>query len=110
MAKIDSFPGETIRDNETYLLQDNTYLKHMTVSKTTLHPQKQTRGHSHPGLEEVYIFYSGFGRIQIDDDFYSVGPGSIFMIPDGAFHRVYNDDQSTDLVFVAIFEKYERED
>lgn len=107
---VNQFVGKTIKDNETYLLQDNTCLKHMTVSKTTLHPTKQTRGHSHPGLEEVYVFYAGKGRIQIDDDFYEVGQGSIYMIPDGAFHRVYNDCPDTDLVFVAIFEKYERED
>jgi quercetin dioxygenase-like cupin family protein len=109
MTSIQNLNGTVIKDNETYLLEDNTFLNHLTVSKTTLHPEMQTRGHSHPGLEEVYIFHSGTGRIQIDNDFYQVESGSLFMIPDGAFHRVYNDSSSDDLVFIAIFEKYERD-
>lgn len=109
MATIDNIAGKVIKDNDVYLLEDNTCLNHLTVSKTTLHPNKHTTGHSHPGLEEVYMFTSGIGRIMIDDDFYDVKAGSLYMIPDGAFHRVYNDSESEDLIFIAIFEKYERD-
>ena len=47
--KINNIDGEIVKDNETYLLKDNTSLKNLVVSSTTLHPGKSTRGHSHPG-------------------------------------------------------------
>jgi len=51
--KINNIDGEVVKDNETYLLKDNTSLNNLVVSSTTLHPGKSTRGHSHPGKEEL---------------------------------------------------------
>ena len=65
MITVDDIGGKVIKDNEAYLLEDNTELKHLTVSKTTLHPDQNTRGHSHPGLEEVYHFISGTGTMSV---------------------------------------------
>ena len=53
--QINNIDGKVIKDNETYLLKDNTSLKNLVVSTTTLHPGKSTRGHSHSGQEEVYM-------------------------------------------------------
>jgi hypothetical protein len=36
--KINNIDGEIVKDNETYLLKDNTSLKNLVVSSTTLHP------------------------------------------------------------------------
>lgn len=106
---IDNLNGEIIRDNETYIVEDNTFLNNLTVSKTTLYPGKQTNGHSHAGLEEVYTFVKGTGIIIIDDTEQACAPGDIFMIPDGSFHRVRNTGD-TNLEFICIFQKYTRED
>ena len=38
--KINNIDGEVVKDNETYLLKDNTSLKNLVVSSTTLHPGK----------------------------------------------------------------------
>lgn len=100
--------GEIIRDNDTYIVEDNTFLNNLTLSKTTLHPLMETTGHSHPGLEEVYFFKSGSGRIQLDDDFIGITEGDIILIGDGVFHKVYNDSVKEDLEFVCVFQKYER--
>ena len=43
--KISNIDGEIVKDNETYLLKDNTSLNNLVVSSTTLHPGKSTRGH-----------------------------------------------------------------
>jgi len=100
---IDDIKGVSIRDNETYQVQDNTSLKNLVLSKTVLHAKKETRGHSHPGQEEVYFFIRGEGMMQIDEEKFSVKEKDIILIPDGAFHKVYNKSD-TDLEFVCIFD------
>ena len=88
--KISNIDGEIVKDNETYLLKDNTSLKNLVVSSTTLHPGKSTRGHKHPGKEEVYMIMSGTGRMQLDDNEFDISGGEMILIEDGVFHRVLN--------------------
>ena len=106
--------GVVIRDNENYVVEDNRFLKNMVLSKTTLHPGKDTSGHSHPGLEEVYFFKKGCGIMQLNDEFFEVSEGDVVLIPDGAFHKVYNSKfpdswSAKKLEFVCVFQSYERE-
>lgn len=107
-VNVDKLDGKVIRDNETYIVEDNRFLKNMVLSKTTLHPGKNTSGHSHAGLEEVYFFKKGSGVMQLDEEYFDVTEGDIVMIPDGAFHKVFNSKQE-DLEFVCVFQSYERE-
>ena len=88
---INDIGGEVVKDNETYLLKDNKTLNNLVVSSTLLNPFKQTTGHNHSGQEEVYIFVSGSGYMIVDDDSFTVGADDVVLIPDGSFHRVYND-------------------
>lgn len=66
-VKIEDIGGEVIKDNETYVLQDNKTLNNLVLSQTILHRNMQTRGHSHTGQEEVYFFIHGYGRIQVGE-------------------------------------------
>ena len=95
--------GQIVKDNETYLLTDNTTLNNLVLSKTQLHPHKETRGHSHPGQEEVYQFISGEGVMQLNDEKFPVKEGDIVLIPDGYFHKVFNTG-GKDLVFICVFD------
>lgn len=99
--------GKIMRNNETYIVEDNTHLKNLTLSKTTLYPGKCTTGHAHPGLEEVYFFKSGEGEMELDESMFHVKAGDIVLIPDGAFHKVYNNSNDN-LEFVCVFQAYER--
>ena len=103
---ISNIGGEVIKDNETYVLIDNKTLKNLVLSQTQLHPGQQTRGHRHPGQEEVYIFISGYGQMIVGDETdepFPVKGGDIVLIPDGAFHRVINNCD-TDFVFNCVFD------
>jgi quercetin dioxygenase-like cupin family protein len=96
--------GEVVKDNETYVLKDNKTLNNLVLSSTDLKAGQSTRGHSHPGQEEVYHFVSGKGSIQIDNDLYNAEAGDVFLIPDGAFHKVFNGSDTETLYFVCVFD------
>lgn len=111
-VNIRDIEGEIIRDTNEYRVIDNNFLTNLTLSKTILYPLERTSGHSHEGLEEVYFFISGDGRMQLDHEntetMLSVRAGDIVLIPAGAYHRVYNDMLDEDLEFVCVFQRYER--
>jgi mannose-6-phosphate isomerase-like protein (cupin superfamily) len=100
--------GTIIRDTDVYIVEDNTFLNNLVLSKTTLRRNHCTSGHSHAGLEEVYFFQRGAGTMQLDEETFDVAAGDIVLIPDGAFHKVFNKNGKQDLVFVCVFQKYER--
>ena len=101
--KLNERDSKVLKQNETYTLLDNTSLKNLVVSKTILHPGKNTTGHNHPGQEEVYHFISGTGYIVVGDREISVEAGDIVLIPDAYFHKVWNTSEIEDLIFVCIF-------
>ena len=102
--QLNSNDSSIVKDNNTYRLIDNTTLNNLVVSKTILHPQKNTTGHNHPGQEEVYHFISGEGYIVVGDKEISVQAGDIVLIPDAYFHKVWNTSEIEDLIFVCIFD------
>lgn len=100
---IRNIGGDVVKDNETYVLRDNKFLKNLVVSSTFLKPKQSTRGHAHAGQEEVYYFIDGAGRMDIDGDVFEVKPGDVVLIPDGAFHRVHNPSEQP-LYFICVFD------
>jgi oxalate decarboxylase/phosphoglucose isomerase-like protein (cupin superfamily) len=108
MQKLNSHDigGEVVKENETYLLKDNKTLKNLVLSSTKLYRNQSTRGHRHPGQEEVYFFVQGTGRMIVgdeDSESFAVSPGDVVLIPDGAFHRVINDGEMN-LLFNCVFD------
>ena len=101
--------GIVVKDNDTYLLEDNNLLKNLTLSKTTLNPGKSTNGHHHEDEDEVYFFTKGWGIMTIGDEVHSAQEGDIFLIPAGKFHRVENSHSEQHVCeFVCVFQKYDR--
>tara|TARA_R110002074_G_scaffold288072_2_gene459774 strand:+ start:12683 stop:13072 length:390 start_codon:yes stop_codon:yes gene_type:complete len=95
--------GEVTKQDERYVVKDNTTLKNLVVSSTRLQPGKSTTGHSHKGQEEVYYFLEGVGKMMLDDKTISIGPGDVVLIEDGVFHRVYADIHQ-EMYFVCVFD------
>ena len=105
--KLDKTDSKVIHSNETYDVIDNTNLNNLIVSKTILHEGKETSGHNHKGQEEVYIFTNGQGTMVVDDKEYDVKTGDIVLIPDGAFHKVFNTSNykaNNPLIFICVFD------
>jgi mannose-6-phosphate isomerase-like protein (cupin superfamily) len=97
--------GKVVKQSDVYTVTDVSKLDNLVVSKTVLHPGKETGGHSHGGAEEVYFFMEGKGKMQLDEEKFNVNAKDIVLIPKGSFHKVFNNSKS-DLVFVCVFEKY----
>ena len=98
--------GEVVKDNETYVLKDNKTLNNLVLSSTMLRRGMSTRGHRHPGQEEVYFFVQGHGKMIVGDETdepFDVSAGDIILIPDGVFHRVINDGE-TNMLFNCVFD------
>ena len=88
---INTFDGIIVKNNEDYLVKDNTKLKNLVVSSTLLHPFRKTKGRSHEGQEEVYYFTHGSGKMIIDEQEFNVSAGDMVLIEDNEYHRVLND-------------------
>ena len=56
VIKIDDIGGSITKEDDRYIVKDNTILKNLVVSSTELKPLKSTSGHDHKGQEEVYFF------------------------------------------------------
>ena len=105
--KLDKTDSKVIHSNETYDVIDNTNLDKLIVSKTVLHAGKKTGGHNHSGQEEVYIFTKGHGKMVVGEQTHIVKEGSIVLIPDGAFHKVWNTSNykaNDPLIFICVFD------
>ena len=101
-VNIHDIGGDTVKDNETYLLKDNKLLKNLVLSSTDLKPNMSTRGHKHEGQEEVYYFVKGAGTMYLDDIPRFVQAGDIVLIEDGVHHRVSCGPHG--LYFVCVFD------
>jgi len=92
-----------VKEDERYIVTDNSTLKNLVTSTTELNPSFSTTGHSHAGQEEVYLFRIGSGEMEINDKRFKVRAGDIIFIEDGDFHRVHNTSNEI-LEFVCVFD------
>lgn len=102
--------GKILRQDERYTVIDVEFLENLTLSRTILQPEQATGGHKHDDLEEIYIFESGEGFIELETEGnrIHVSEGSIVQIKGGVWHRVFNVSDCRSLSFLSIFQKYDR--
>ena len=88
-VNVNDIGGEIVKQDERYIVKDNTSLNNLVVSSTRLQPRKATSGHSHAGQEEVYYFIEGTGKMELGEEMIKVEPGDVVLIEDGVYHRVH---------------------
>jgi len=96
--------AKLVKSSDRYEVYDLA-LESLVLSMTVLHRDKSTTGHSHDDTEEIYLFIEGEGEIQLDHEKQRIVRGDIVMIPQKAFHRVFNSGNG-DLTFLCVFTKY----
>jgi mannose-6-phosphate isomerase-like protein (cupin superfamily) len=95
--------GDVVKNDNRYIVKDNTMLNNLVVSSTMLSANKSTTGHRHTGQEEVYIFVSGSGQMELDHKIFDVTAGDTVLIEDGVFHKVHNNTDFG-LKFICVFD------
>ena len=95
--------GSVVKNDDRYIVKDNTKLKNLVVSSTRLNAGKSTTGHRHAGQEEVYIFIKGSGQMELDHQIFNVTAGDTVLIEDNVFHKVHNNTDFG-LEFICVFD------
>ena len=95
--------GEVVKDDHRYIVKDNTELNNLVVSSTLLAAKQSTTGHRHAGQEEVYMFVSGSGQMELDHKIIDVTAGDTVLIQDNVFHKVHNN-ADFGLKFICVFD------
>ena len=95
--------GKVVKDDDKYIVKDNSTLNNLVVSSTDLKPGKSTSGHTYAGQEEVYHFVKGSGMMKVDDEVFPVKEGDVILIEDGKFHQVINNSKDN-CYFVCVFD------
>ncbi|MBG92720.1 MAG: hypothetical protein CL792_01915 [Chloroflexi bacterium] len=86
------FEPELIHNNERYKVEDTNF-KFFTMSRTLLHPNQSTRGHSHP-WPEIYVCTDGEGILILEnpDEILDIKKGDLHKISSNRFHKVETID------------------
>ena len=95
--------GDEVKNDDRYIVKDNTLLNNLVVSSTMLSAHKSTTGHRHAGQEEVYMFVSGSGQMELDHNLIDVTAGDTVLIEDNVFHKVHNNTD-VGLKFICVFD------
>ena len=100
--------GIEIVDNDVYHIVDmelkdlQGFVK-QTVSRTTLYPNKTTRGHAHKDATEEYYFKKGTGMLILQSEnfnkVYRIEPETFQFIDKDTWHMVVNLSMNEDLEF-----------
>ena len=102
LININDIGGTVTKEDDRYVVKDNTLLNNLVVSSTDLKPLKSTSGHNHRGQEEVYFFVRGTGKMQLDGKEINVKEGDTVLIEDGVFHKVHAGPEGC--YFVCVFD------
>ena len=102
LININDIGGTVTKEDDRYVVKDNTLLNNLVVSSTDLKPLKSTSGHNHRGQEEVYFFVRGSGKMELDGKEISVKEGDTVLIEDGVFHKVHAGPEGC--YFVCVFD------
>ena len=79
----------------------NSRLERQSLAEATLPAGSATTEHYHDGIEEIYYFLSGKGRMRVDGNTLDVGPGDAVALLPGIPHKTWNTGQDP-LVFLCV--------
>lgn len=99
--------GSTIRELMAYR---NSACERMSLAEAMLPVGCKTECHVHSGVEEIYYFLEGSGRVLVGDEYFVVKPGDSILHRPGVRHQTWNTG-GTPLVFLChCAPAYEHED
>jgi mannose-6-phosphate isomerase-like protein (cupin superfamily) len=74
--------------------------QNQSLAEARVPPGGTTDAHYHRTSEEIYYFTAGRGRMRLGEEESDVGPGDCVVIPPGVEHKLWNGDDSENLVLL----------
>lgn len=74
---------------------------HLSVAKTVLSTGATVERHYHQASDEIYLFTTGTGQMEVNEERFAVGPGDVVLIEPHDRHEVVAESED-DLEFYAI--------
>lgn len=93
--------GHIVKEDDRYVVMDNTDLDTMVIGSTRLRKDRTTTGHKHEN-EEIYFFVEGEATMVLDDDVFMVKEGDVILVGSNVFHQVRATHKG-DCYFVCVF-------
>ncbi len=90
IAAVEPFATKDGSEIRELLNSGNSCIRNQSLAEARLAPGASTTPHHHPRTEEIYYILSGKGRMRIEADVRTVGPGDAIAIPPGARHQITN--------------------
>ena len=79
------------------------------MGTTEVDPGSSSSLHSHDEHEEIFFIIGGHGKIRVDDEEETIGPGSCIYIPIGSSHQLINTGDETLKVVASASPPFDRE-
>jgi len=77
--------------------------KHSQLVLMSLKPSEEIGMEIHPDNDQFFRFEKGAGKCIIDGNEYTLGDGSVILVPAGAQHNVINTSATEDLKLYTIY-------
>lgn len=88
--EVESFVTKDGSEIRELLAYRNSSIRLQSLAEARLMPGKTTTAHRHLRAEEIYYILEGHGRMQIEHEQASVGPGDAIAIAPGQLHQITN--------------------
>ena len=77
--------------------------KHSQLVLMSLKPMEEIGMEVHPDNDQFFRFEKGVGKCIIDGNEYTLGDGSVIIVPAGAQHNIINTSSTEDLKLYTIY-------
>ena len=91
LNRVEAFTTKDGSEIRELLAYRNSSIRNQSLAEARLPPGGATTKHFHPKAEEIYYILTGGGKMTIDAETRSVGPGDAIAIPPGKVHQIVND-------------------
>jgi mannose-6-phosphate isomerase-like protein (cupin superfamily) len=113
VQNIDQVAAFTTKDGSEIrelLASRNSGISNQSLAEARLPPGASTTPHYHPRTEEIYYILVGTGRMRIESEQRSVGPGDAIAILPGQRHQITNTGPETLKFLCCCAPGYENDD
>ncbi len=81
-----------------------------SLAEAVVPPGGETVAHFHPRAEEIYLFTSGSGQMQLGESKKAVRAGDCVVIPPGSAHKLWADEGEPLVLLCCCAPAYSHED